>query len=93
MAKNNARNGRKSLYRQQGGRCYYCNRQTVLPKRGKCFGFTPHLATLDHIIPRSQGGARGPTLNCVMACQKCNSERGSTDARLFLLKKQELIDG
>lgn len=79
---------REWLFEQQGKRCYYCGRKMALPKPVKRFVMQPYHATLDHIIPQSQGGAFAPMTNCVAACHECNQERADTDARLFLLKKQ-----
>jgi 5-methylcytosine-specific restriction endonuclease McrA len=87
MAKPSA--ARRRIWEQQGYRCYYCAQKTriKIPKHGRLHSNT---ATLDHIIPVSKGGAFGPTLNCVVACHACNSERGDKDARVFLLEKMGL---
>jgi 5-methylcytosine-specific restriction endonuclease McrA len=89
------RGPRERLWNAQGGKCYYCGVETYLPAPGSSNGagglngrFTLRLATLDHIIPRAKGGAFAPTKNCVVACRRCNNERGTKDARLFMLEKQ-----
>ena len=81
---------RERLWNEQGGKCYYCGVITKLPKAGMKGngGAGKRLATLDHIIPVSLGGAFAPTKNCVVACAGCNVERGTKDARLVILEKQ-----
>lgn len=81
------RNATKRLFHEQGGRCYYCNEPMLLTKSYKPL----KRATLDHIVPLSQGGAFAPTANCVAACSSCNGKRGTGDARLFMLKMQGAI--
>lgn len=81
---------RRRLWKAQGGLCYYCAKPTrfvIYPP-----GHTPRKrdATLDHVIPKSLGGVNAPRKNCVMACLQCNHERGTKDARLFLLEKMGL---
>lgn len=83
-------NIRTRLFKEQRGLCYYCARPMALLKLGEKDRAPSNLATLDHIIPLAKGGARGPTINCVCACKKCNNERGTRDARLFLLEKMGL---
>lgn len=79
------RRARFRMWLKQEKRCYYCARRTFLPQRGQ----DPHkqTATFDHIIPLSEGGAYSPTQNTVVACHQCNNERGTRDARIFLLEK------
>lgn len=86
MTATSAKNTRFNLWLGQGKKCYYCERRVFLPKRDKVQH--AQTATLDHIIPRSQGGEFAPTRNCVVACFECNGERGTDDARLFLLQKR-----
>ena len=85
------RNTRERLFIAQKRRCYYCARKLALPKPVKYFTMQPYHATLDHIIPQAMGGSRGPTLNCVVACHQCNQERGTKDARVFLLEKMGVL--
>lgn len=54
---------RYMLYRRDNGRCGYCG--AALGQRE---------ATIDHIIPKSQGG-KTTWENVVLACQKCNSKK------------------
>lgn len=81
----------EAMWQGQRGRCYYCNtRMSRKPQHRASASFG---ATFDHIIPLSQGGAKGRTRNTVLACRACNQERGTSDARMFWLYKQGMIDG
>lgn len=55
-----------AMARQRGAlSCFYCG-----------IGFThDDPPTIDHIIPRSEGGTRTPE-NTVMACKRCNMRKG-----------------
>lgn len=66
---------RELLFERQGGLCHYCGvhmRQTRI--RGQR-AHPDNLATLEHLVLRSKGGATS-ILNCVVACHRCNSTRG-----------------
>jgi 5-methylcytosine-specific restriction endonuclease McrA len=67
------RNLRNRIYSRDGGMCFYCDTH-LMPTR----------ATLDHIIPRSQGG-KNVAENCVIACRSCNNKRADRDAFAFLM--------
>lgn len=54
---------RNRLSEIQNHKCYICGKRTYSP-------------TLDHIIPREDGG-KDIEENLAMACEKCNSSRGS----------------
>ncbi len=67
---------RRAIFRRDGYRCQYCGRDST------------HL-TLDHVIPRSRGGAHSWT-NLVSACPSCNRRKGGKtleEARMKLLNK------
>ncbi len=83
-------NGIRRLFQEQNGVCFYCRKPMLIARIPAGQVQPRNLATLDHIIPRSAGGANGPTLNCVAACHSCNNERGTKDARMFMLEKQGL---
>ena len=56
---------RRALLARDGDRCCYCSEQ-----------FGPDLPpTLEHVIPRSQGGTWA-TKNLRLACGPCNNTRG-----------------
>lgn len=55
---------RKNLCRRDQLRCQYCGRRQ-----------TAESLTIDHVLPRSQGGATSWS-NCVLACASCNRKKG-----------------
>ena len=63
------------LYPDQS--CSYCGRSDV------------HLTT-DHVVPKSDGGARTLT-NLVPACRSCNSDKKSLSLLMFLRTKHEVL--
>jgi 5-methylcytosine-specific restriction endonuclease McrA len=68
------------IFDREGRCCSYCGIETRRRRRG--LHGAADLATLDHIVPRSQGG-RICEENLVLACQSCNNERGVMDAETF----------
>ncbi len=75
---------RERLSEAQNHRCAYC---------GVRFGarfrhWTPEQtrATIDHFIPRSQGGSDRWD-NLIAACQRCNKARGDEDALAFFARR------
>lgn len=52
---------RQNIYRRDGHRCAYCG--------------TSESLTLDHVIPKSRGGASSWD-NLVTACKTCNAKKG-----------------
>lgn len=56
---------RKNLYLRDQNECQYCGNH-----------FTSDKLTIDHVVPRSLGGGTSWD-NCVAACKKCNSHKGS----------------
>lgn len=61
---------RRSAYRAQGGRCFWCQE----PMKRQAEQGDPLLCTGDHLIPLHRGGRTIPG-NIVAACRKCNNER------------------
>lgn len=55
---------RRNIYARDHNQCQYCGR-----------GFPTSELTLDHVLPRSQGGQSSWT-NLVCACVDCNSRKG-----------------
>jgi len=60
--------------------CHYCNRKNLeievdMTNREKL----KNLATIDHIIPISKGGAIYDINNCVVACFFCNQRKGNRE--------------
>lgn len=69
---------RKNIFARDGNRCQYC---------GKRFSTTE--LSLDHIIPRSQGG-KSTWTNIVCACTNCNKRKGGLmkeEAGMELVRK------
>ncbi len=54
---------KKFLHEEQNGRCHYCRDEMILKQ-----------STLDHVIPRSQGGEDNIG-NLVLACYGCNQKK------------------
>ena len=63
------------LSEAQNHRCPYCGGDMILER-----GY-PHSATVEHVIPRSQGGTNC-WLNVVAAHEICNQRRGQEPADL-----------
>ncbi|MHC5024204.1 MAG: HNH endonuclease [Planctomycetota bacterium] len=55
---------RRNIYARDGNRCQYCGRH--FPSRD---------LTLDHVVPRVQGGQH-TWMNLVCACVRCNARKG-----------------
>lgn len=79
---------RENLFRRDGYHCLYCGNS-----------FSERQLTIDHIVPRFQGG-KTTWLNCATACKKCNNKKDNRtpkEARMPLLKepyapKQQAFD-
>ncbi len=74
----------REVFARAGGRCVYCGVAVV--RRGPGLHRAPHLATLDHVVPRSRGGPTRPD-NLVLACAACNNARGVEDAESFSARR------
>lgn len=62
-----------------GIKCEYCGKDSL-----KMFSRSnDNLATLDHVIPLSKGGARFSSANIVVACYACNSRKKDNDVDEF----------
>ena len=57
---------RAQVRRKTGNYCWYCG---VSLANGKM--------TVDHVVPRSKGGAKKHLSNLIPSCQECNEEKGS----------------
>jgi 5-methylcytosine-specific restriction endonuclease McrA len=69
-----------AIFTRDGGRCTYCG----VPVRPRAKGLhrAPDLATLDHLIPRAEGG-RTVADNLALACHACNNARGAASVEAF----------
>lgn len=56
---------RRSIVKRDESTCQYCNLK-----------LSPSQITIDHVIPRAQGGINS-FLNCVVACKECNNKKDS----------------
>lgn len=66
---------RQQIYERDDWTCVWCNQpEGHLGPRG--------MLTLDHLIPRSQGGTN-ETHNLITACMCCNRQRGDMSAEQF----------
>jgi 5-methylcytosine-specific restriction endonuclease McrA len=69
---------RRNLYARDGNQCQYCGKH-----------FSTKELTLDHVVPRVQGGEHSWT-NLVCACVRCNARKGGrtpTQAHMKLVRK------
>ena len=69
---------RRNLYARDGSRCQYCGKH-----------FATKELTLDHVIPRVQGGEH-TWENLVCACVRCNAKKGGRtpqQAHMHLVRK------
>ncbi len=64
LPKRSVRFSRRNIYARDRNRCQYCGKR-----------FSTSELSLDHIVPRSQGG-RATWENIVCCCVKCNTQKG-----------------
>ena len=59
--------------------CHYCGRKGLVSELPDDYSRADlkRLATLDHVVPRSQGGAEFDKGNIVVACHPCNQRKGN----------------
>jgi 5-methylcytosine-specific restriction endonuclease McrA len=70
------------LYRKHQGRCAYCGGVCHLVHR-ECGRSPPgSAATVDHKIPKAQGGKNDPS-NVTLACHSCNQRKAAMTADEF----------
>lgn len=84
----------RERWTEQEGRCFYCERVTWLWEAE--FPHAKYLdvrtqATREHLVRRVDGGTNEDE-NIVMACQECNSHRGSATADEWLEAKEREAD-
>lgn len=68
---------RRNIFRRDQNTCQYCG------KRGPSDNMS-----IDHIVPRSRGGAASWT-NCVVACRGCNERKGSRSLSQIGMRLQQ----
>lgn len=69
---------RLSIYLRDGFRCLYCLKDL--------HGADPRDITLDHIVPKVDGGTNEPK-NLICACRTCNCTRASQPVKRFAGKE------
>ena len=75
---------RSDCYLRDNGTCQYCGTKV-----------TRELAELEHVMPRSRGGAT-TWENCVVSCHDCNSKKGNKtphEAGMYLLRTPTIPRG
>lgn len=77
----------RDAYARERGRCFWCGKRVRLHWRGKKDrGEAPKDgATMDHIIPKSDGG-KYKIENIVCACSECNQKRRNMPAEIYAKK-------
>lgn len=87
MATSHRRRQRALMWKLQGGRCFWCDRLTVLPPVGEGRRkFIPdNEATIDHLDSRlsPERGRHPGKYRRVMACLLCNNRRREWNVRLL----------
>lgn len=66
------------IYQRDGQVCRYCGRRLADVAELPCLDGGPlpeNYPTLDHVVPRSQGGGNS-IMNMVVACFTCNLAKG-----------------
>jgi 5-methylcytosine-specific restriction endonuclease McrA len=75
------------MYSEQGGKCYYCHCEMTIDK---AYCTTDIYATFDHIVSKTNiRKYRSPDKRLVLACRRCNNEKGSKNAKKFKKMKQQ----
>ena len=70
------------------GKCIFCNKKLLAKLDGTLIGN----ATIEHILPRSQGGTNADW-NLAIACRRCNGEKGIRhDSKKNSKRSKEVID-
>lgn len=70
-------------YIEQEGKCCFCERDTIA-QLGEPYN-RKRLATIEHVIPRSTGGANS-FKNYLISCYECNNSRGCENFEVFAEK-------
>jgi 5-methylcytosine-specific restriction endonuclease McrA len=78
---------------QQGTLAGYETREFLLEKWNRTCAYcekTDIPLQIEHIVPRAKGGTNRIS-NLTLACEKCNTAKGTQDIAVFLKKKPELL--
>lgn len=76
---------RTVISERQNHRCCYCGIRTIDIQGSK------RSATIEHILPKSQGGKDDPE-NYVLACSDCNNKRSDKPLEVFLKEIEDKIN-
>jgi 5-methylcytosine-specific restriction endonuclease McrA len=74
MPQNRVKFSRRMIHRRDNYTCQYCGKHQMSEN-----------LTIDHIVPRSQGG-QTTWLNCVVACHKCNARKDNRTPKQASMK-------
>jgi len=82
------RRQRALMWKLQGGRCYWCDRMTVLPPPGepRRKAIPKNEATIEHLDSRlsPERGRHPGTYRHVLACVECNNRRSARELAAML---------
>lgn len=79
------------LFKRQHGRCYLCHGVMLRPAELKPTEKLPDdVATRDHVLPRSAKAKGEPSL-ILLACRRCNTEKGATAPTLTQVEFAQLV--
>jgi hypothetical protein len=77
------------------GRCHWCDGAIRRTEKGEQVHNDPTIASVDHVFSRHDERRRKPsarahftTVTAVVACQRCNQERGARPYDEFLMIKR-----
>lgn len=80
------------LWEREGGRCYWCDAGCIVVGAGQSGAIPALAATIDHLVPsshkrvveRTEGKGRHHPDLCVLACHRCNNQRGARRVLKFV---------
>lgn len=80
---------RFEIFARDDYRCHYCG----LTVNNRVLPHHPRRATIDHMTPKSRGGAKYDESNVVTACRRCNEEKGNMLYDVYLWFRHMLLRG
>lgn len=95
------RKRKEKLWREKNGKCYWCNRDTVIPPSNANLRCKPETATIDHLRTKLMKNRKQPNYTneerTVLSCFECNQVRGILDEKVragyakFVIKVDKII--
>lgn len=76
---------RATLRALWGDQCYLCKETMLFNPRDNG---SPRYATLEHVVPRSQGGEKTWD-NIQLACRSCNNDKKALSLEDYLKQREE----